>query len=62
MVAFPSVQVIFNIHLYTLPKISDTLVIGLLMFEPGLEAQQTFVPFSTDFLNPLIKLLEGFRR
>ena len=32
------VQVNFNIHLYTFPNMSDALLIGLLMFEPGLEA------------------------
>ncbi len=28
----------FNIHLYTFPNTSNALLIGLLMFEPCLEA------------------------
>ena len=32
------VQVNFNIHLYTFPDMSDALAIGVLMFEPCLEA------------------------
>src|SRR5215207_2731518 len=41
---------------------SGALLIGLLMFEPCLEPQQAFVPFSTDVLNPLLKFFERFRR
>ena len=32
------VQVNIEVHLYTFPDMSDALLIGLLMFEPCLEA------------------------
>src|SRR6185503_20277032 len=41
---------------------SHSLVMGLLILEPGLEAQQAFVPFGTEVLNPLLKAFERFRR
>ena len=55
-----SVQVGIMFHLHTFSP-SGKLHIGLLLFEQGLEAQQAFIPFRTDILDPLLKLLERFR-
>jgi hypothetical protein len=55
------VQMNHNFHLHTLYP-NDTLLIGLLLLEQCLEAQQTFIPFRTNSLDPLIELFERFRR
>ena len=60
---FPnSVQVNTEVHLYTFPDMRDALRIGLLLFEPCLEAQQALIPFRTDVRDPLLKFCERLRR